>query len=317
MPGPPASPRPFRFGLSLAGFDHGHDWAETAARVEDLGYATILVPDHLGDQLAPLPALAAAAAGTTLRVGTFVLNQDLHHPVVLAKEAATLDLLSAGRLELGLGAGWRAEEYRRAGITFHPPGVRVARLSEAVAVLKGLWSGRPFSFTGDHYRITQLEGRPLPHQHPHPPLLLAGAGPRLLALAGREADVVGIAPRAGASGHDLVDTAPASVAAKVALVREAAGPRADAVELNVLNVAVQVTDGHDRTARPDRAAELARRAGLPPEQILASPHVLLGSVDQVVDDLESHRERFGISYITVPEPALESFAPVVARLAGA
>ena len=190
-----ATSRPFRFGCSLAGFDHGHDWAETARRIEDLGYSTMLVPDHLGDQLAPLPALAVAAAVTTrLRVGSFVLSNDFRHPVLLAKEAATVDLLSGGRLELGLGAGWRREEYEAAGLDFDPGALRLARLEESVAVLRGLWSGRPFRFAGDHYRVEELQGRPLPAQAGGPPLFLGGGGPRLLALAGRVADIVGLAP---------------------------------------------------------------------------------------------------------------------------
>ncbi len=309
------APRPFRFGLSLAGFDHGHDWAETARRIEDLGYATLLVPDHLGDQLAPLPAVtAAAAATTTLRVGTFVLDNDYRHPVLLAKETATVDLLSGGRLELGLGAGWRREEYDAAGIPFDPGQVRLARLAEAVTVLRGLWSGQAFSFDGDHYQVRHLEGRPLPAQPGGPPLFLGGGGPRLLALAGRRADIVGLAPRARPDGTlDPADISPEATDTKLAAVRDAAGPRFTEIELNVLTLVVEV-DGH--LPRERRVDELAARWDLEPAAVRASPHVVIGSPEQVVDDLLAHRERFGISYVTVPEPALAAFAPVVARLAG-
>ena len=309
--------RPFRFGLSLAGFDHGHDWAETARRVEDLGYSTLLVPDHLGDQLAPLPAVAvAAAATTTLRVGTYVLDNDFRHPVVVAKEAATVDLLSGGRLELGIGAGWRKEEYDRAGIAFQSGAVRVERLEEAVAVLEGLWSGSPFSFSGRHYQVSEMEGRPLPAQPGGPPLLLGGGGPRLLALAGRHADIVGLAPRARPDGRlDPTDVSPESTAAKLAAVRSAAAERFSEIEVNVLTVVAEVTD--DQAHRQRRAEELTERWGMAPEAVLASPHVVLGSVAQIAEDLCADRERYGISYVTVPEPALSSFAPVVARLAGA
>ncbi len=307
--------RPFRFGLSLAGFDHAHDWADTARRIEDLGYSTMLLPDHLGDQLAPLPAAAvAAAATTTLRVGTFVLDNDYRHPVLLAKETATVDLLSGGRFELGLGAGWRREEYDASGIAFDPGKVRLARLEEAVAVLRGLWSGQPFTFDGDHYCLRNLEGRPLPAQPGGPPLFLGGGGPRFLALAGRSADIVGLAPRARPDGTlDPSDISPEALTAKLAKVRAAAGARFAEIELNVLTVVVEVDEHVDRDRRIE---ELATRWNLEPEAVRDSPHVVLGSPEGVVDDLLAQRERFGISYIVVPEPALTALAPVIARLAG-
>lgn len=305
---------PFRFGLSLAGFDHGGDWPETARRIEDLGYSTMLVPDHLGDQLAPLPAITAgAAATTTLRVGTFVLDNDYRHPVLLAKEAATIDLLSGGRLELGLGAGWRKGEYDAAGIPFDTGSVRLARLEESLAVLKGLWSGEPFSFHGDHYQVREMEGRPLPLQTGGPPVFLGGGGPRLLAMAGRRADIVGLAPRARRDGTLATDISPDAVEAKLAYVREAAGERFAELEINILTLAVEV-DEHSR--RDQRAAEVGQRLGVAAGDVVASPHVVLGTTEQVVDDLVAHRERFGISYVTVPEPALAAFAPVVSRLSG-
>jgi probable F420-dependent oxidoreductase len=306
-------PRPFRFGLTLAGFDHGHDWPETARRIENLGYATMLVPDHLGDQLAPLPAVAvAAAATTTLRVGTFVLDNDYRHPVLLAKEAATVDVLSGGRLEIGLGAGWRKDEYDAAGIPFDRGPVRVDRLEESVAVLRGLWSGRPFSFSGRHYQVTEMEGRPVPLQPGGPPLFIGGGAPRLLALAGTTAASAGIAPRARPDGTlDAADISPAAAAAKVDRLRAAAGDRFDRLELNVLALVVEIVDDRRR-----RAEELSGRYGLTSDELLASPHVLLGTASEVVDDLLARRERLGVSYVTVPEPALEAFAPVVARLAG-
>ena len=310
-----ATTRPFRFGCSLAGFDHGHDWAETARRIEDLGYSTMLVPDHLGDQLAPLPALAVAAAATTrLRVGSFVLSNDFRHPVLLAKEAATVDLLSGGRLELGLGAGWRREEYETAGMDFDPGALRLARLEESVAVLRGLWSGRPFSFAGDHYRVGELQGRPIPAQAGGPPLFLGGGGPRLLGLAGRMADIVGLAPRSRPDGTlDPADVTTDATDAKLNVIRQAAGSRLAGLELNALVLAARV--GRN-VSRRRQAEELATKWGVSPDSVLASPHAVLGSCDQVVDDLLARREHFGISYITVPEPAMDAFAPVVAALAG-
>jgi alkanesulfonate monooxygenase SsuD/methylene tetrahydromethanopterin reductase-like flavin-dependent oxidoreductase (luciferase family) len=184
-----------------------------------------------------------------------------------------------------------------------------------VAVLKGLWSGRSFTFHGDHYRVTGMEGRPLPVQPGGPPLFLGGGGPRLLALAGRQADIVGLAPRSRPDGTlDPADVSPEATDAKLAAVVQAAGERYSDVELNVLTLAVEVDErrGH----REERAAELSERWAIPPPAVLASPHVVLGAAEQVVDDLLAHRQRFGISYFTVPEPALATFAPVVSRLAG-
>ncbi|HEV2809052.1 MAG TPA: TIGR03621 family F420-dependent LLM class oxidoreductase [Acidimicrobiales bacterium] len=310
-----ATSRPFRFGCSLAGFDHGHDWAETARRIEGLGYSTMLVPDHLGDQLAPLPALAVAAAATTrLRVGSFVLSNDFRHPVLLAKEAATVDLLAGGRLELGLGAGWRQEEYQTAGMVFDPGAVRLARLEESVAVLKGLWTGRPFTFAGNHYRVGELEGRPLPAQAGGPPLFVGGGGPRLLALAGRVADIVGLAPRSRPDGTlDPADVTSEATDTKLGVIREAAGSRFTDLELNSLVLAARVGPTVSRRRQAD---ELAATWGVSPDSVLASPHAVLGSADQVVDDLLARRERFGISYVTVPEPAMDAFAEVIGALDG-
>ena len=310
-----ATSRPFRFGCSLAGFDHGHDWAETARRIEGLGYSTMLVPDHLGDQLAPLPALAVAAAATTrLRVGSFVLSNDFRHPVLLAKEAATVDLLAGGRLELGLGAGWRQEEYQTAGMVFDPGAVRLARLEESVAVLKGLWTGRPFTFAGNHYRVGELEGRPLPAQAGGPPLFVGGGGPRLLALAGRVADIVGLAPRSRPDGTlDPADVTSEATDTKLGVIREAAGSRFTDLELNSLVLAARVGPTVSRRGQAD---ELAATWGVSPDSVLASPHAVLGSADQVVDDLLARRERFGISYVTVPEPAMDAFAEVIGALDG-
>lgn len=310
-----ATSRPFRFGCSLAGFDHGHDWPETARRIEDLGYSTMLMPDHLGDQLAPLPALAVAAAATTrLRVGSFVLSNDFRHPVLLAKEAATVDLLAGGRLELGLGAGWRREEYQTAGMAFDPGAIRLARLEESVAVLKGLWTGQPFVFTGNHYRVGELAGRPLPAQAGGPPLFVGGGGPRLLALAGRVADIVGFAPRSRPDGTlDPADVTSEATDTKLGVIREAAGGRFTSLELNALILAARLGPNVSRRRQAD---ELAARWGVSPDSVLASPHAVLGSAEQVVDDLLARRERFGISYITVPEPAMDAFAAVVGALDG-
>jgi probable F420-dependent oxidoreductase len=316
-------PKPFRFGVVMARGDQGPQWlgdgpsraawAAKAGRVEALGYAALLVPDHFVDVLAPIPALvAAAAATTTLRLGTLVLDNDFRHPVVTAKDAATLDVLSDGRMELGLGGGWMVEEYLQAGIPFEAPGVRAGRLEESVRIVKGLFAGEPFSFAGEHYRIDALAGWPRPVQRPHPPILIGGGGPRLLRLAGREADIVGLAPRSRPEGGlDVSDIGADATDRKVGWVREAAGERFDRIELSVLSFATEVTDD-----RAGVAAGIAGEVGATPEMVLASPHLLIGSAEQLADDLVARRERFGISYVTIFEPALEAFAPVVARLAG-
>lgn len=304
---------PFRFGLSLLGFDHGHDWPETARKVEDLGYSTLLVPDHFGDQLAPFPALMAAASATrTLRVGTYMCAVDFRHPAMLAKEAATVDLLSGGRFELGLGAGWRKAEYDETGLEFASGPTRRARLEEAVSIVRGLWSGEPFSFKGEAYAIDGLVGRPLPFGGVNPPILIGGAGPAMLRMAGRLADIISIAPRTSETGtRDDSDISESSLVSKLAEVHAGARGRNDLPELNALVLAVRVTDNAHSAV-----VEFARRYALAEEEIAVSPHLLLGSVDHVVDVLVERRERFGLSYVTVAEPSLDDLAPIVARLAG-
>jgi probable F420-dependent oxidoreductase len=238
--------RRFRFGVQLSTAGSPGRWTDLAREAEDLGYSTLFVPDHFGEQLAPGPALTAAAdATTTLRVGTLVLDNDYKHPVVTAKEMATLDLLSSGRLELGIGAGWMASDYEQSGIPMDDAATRVDRLEEGLAVLKGLFAPGPFSYTGKHYQVTGLDGLPLPAQSPHPPIIIGGGGPRVLALAGREADIVGVNP-AIQSGR--VDAAAAQdgmaelTDRKVAWVRDAAGQRYDEIEMQMLLYGCVVTD---------------------------------------------------------------------------
>jgi len=309
--------RPFRFGVNVRTAASQAEWANKARKVEALGYAVLLVPDHLAELLAPLPALAAAAAATTrLRVGTAVLNNDLRHPALLAREAATLDVLSDGRLELGLGAGHMRSEYEQAGLAFDPGATRVERLGEAVVIVKRLLEGESVTFAGRHYRVTGHSIHPRPVQRPRPPVLIGGNAPRLLTLAAREADIVGltgIAFRHGGQEPDVSDFRAAVVDERVRLVRETAADRFDRLELNALVQRVVVTDDRRKAAE-----ELAtgRWARLTPDEILASPYALVGTVDQMVDDLRGRRERWGISYIMTHEPFMDALAPVVARLAG-
>jgi probable F420-dependent oxidoreductase len=311
---------PFRFAVGIGDRVDLTGLVAYAHRAESLGYAALLVPDHLFDQLAPLLALAAVAEATSrLRIGTFVLNNDLRHPAVLAHELATLDRLSGGRLEIGLGAGWNAEEYQRAGLPFEAHHVRVERLAEAIQVLKGLFAPGPFTFHGRHYRITALEGHPGPTQRPHPPLLVGGGGRRMLEVAARHAQIISLAPRIPAPyRHDPRSCLAEATAEKIAWVREAAGARFADLELNTYPALapVRVT----ATARAEALAladQLRVRDGVEvsADTLLDSPQVFLGTVEQLVDKCLGLRERFGISYIMVSD-AMEAFAPVVERLAG-
>jgi probable F420-dependent oxidoreductase len=312
-----SSVHPFRFGVMVHSGATRQALADTARRVEAFGYSTFLLPDHLDQPVSALPALAVAAEVTThLRLGTFVLANDFRNPVLLARDVATLDVLSGGRFELGLGAGWRQQEYAQAGIPYDAAPVRINRLAEALHVLAGYVADGPFAFAGEFYDVAEIEGQPKPVQRPHPPFLVGGGGKRILSLAARQADIVSIIPRARpeGSGRDSADWTTATEAAtrqKLAWIREAAGDRFAVLELNAMVYAVMVSD--DRRAA---AGQLAGRFGLSEAEVIASPHVLVGSIDQMVDDLRGRREAFGISYLTVPEYFMEAFAPVVERLAG-
>jgi probable F420-dependent oxidoreductase len=301
--------RPFRFGAVVRDADTAAAWAAKARRLEDSGFDVLLVPDHLvGARFAPIAALTAAACATTrLRVGTLVFANDFRHPAVLAKEAATADLLSGGRLELGLGTGWMARDYHSAGLPLDPPGVRVARLAEAIHVLKGLWRGGPFSFTGEHYTVGGLEQRPLPVQRPHPPLVLGGGGPRMLRLAAREADVVNLTMRVrpDGSGPDTGDGGPEAFRRKVRIVREAAGARFDAIELGT------------SVLRAGRGREPGTWSAADPTAQAGTPQVLAGDLAAVRDALHRWRDELGLSYYVLHDEAdLDAFSPVVNRLAG-
>jgi len=307
---------PFRFGVNLRTAPSGTAWADAARRAEALGYATLTVPDHFSEMFSPMPAVVAAAAGTTrLRVGTLVLNNDFRHPVLLAREAALADVLSAGRLQLGLGAGYMKSEYEQAGIAFDRGGVRVARLGESVTILKRLLRGETVTFSGDYYKVTGHAIHPRPVQRPHPPILIGGNGRRILTLAAREADIAaltGVTFSQGGTGRDFSGFTAAGTDERLAWIREAAGARVDRLELNALIQRVIVTDD-----RAKAAEELAAQwKSLAAADILGSPFVLLGTVDEIVESLRQHRERWGLSYHVVMEPALETFAPIVARLAG-
>jgi probable F420-dependent oxidoreductase len=314
--------RPFRFGVHSSDAEPGTAWVDAARRIESLGFSTLQLRDHFDRQLAPVAAMAAAATATeTLRVGCLVHANDYRHPVVLAKELATIDHLSGGRVEVGLGAGWMAPDYEQAGMAFDPPGVRVSRLAEAVTIVKALFAGGPVTVHGDHYRVTEHELYPLPVQDPRPPIMIAGGGPRMLRLAAREADIVGLNParKSNAAWEDqnLPDATAAATDRKIGWVRDAAGDRYDDLELSIVVPFVLVTDDRDGTANaiasslpPDPEADLSA------EGVLSSPHVLIGTVDQICDTLVERRERWELSYYVFNDDSIDTVAPIVARLAG-
>jgi len=280
-----------------------------------MGYSGLYLPDHFGDQPGPIAALMAAAdATTTLRVGSLVFDNDYRHPVVLAKEAATIDLLSDGRFDLGIGAGWLVSDYEQAGIPYDPAGTRIDRLEEALAVIKGLFTGKPFSFTGKHYSIKDMEGSPLPVQKPHPRFLLGGGGRRMLRLAAREADIVHVNYNLneGRINPKLVRTGLAEATdEKLRWIKEAAGERLESIELGVTVFFANVTDDRDSIA-----SAMAPSMGFEPRDVLEMPHFLIGTMDQIEEDLKARRDRYAFSDVLVPGDAAELIAPVVEHLAG-
>jgi len=280
-----------------------------------MAYSAVYLPDHFGDQLGPVAALMAAAdATTTLRIGSLVFDNDYRHPVVLAKEAATLDLLSDGRLDLGIGAGWMVSDYEQAGMPFDSPGTRIERLAEAVTIIKKFFAGGEFSFQGKHYSINGLEGAPSPVQKPHPPLLLGGGGRKMLHLAAREADIVHVNYKLseGRINPKLVQTGMAEATdEKLGWIREAAGDRLESIELGFTVFFANVTDD-----RESIASAIAPSMGLEPRDVLEMPHFLIGTIEQIEEDLQARRERYGFSHVIVPGEVAEQLAPVVERLAG-
>lgn len=307
--------RRFRFGVQVGGAATAEEWLDLCVTAEQLGYSTLSLPDHFGDQFAPVPAMAAAAVCTRhLRIGALVFDNDYKHPVVLAKEAATLDVLSGGRLELGLGAGWLAIDYEQSGIPYDRPGIRIDRMVEGLRVIKGLLADGPCTVEGAHYTVTGMEGHPKPVQRPHPPILIGGGGRRVLSIAAEEADIVGFSAnsRSGRVGpHMAPDITAESMARKVGWVKEAAGDRFDGLELHQSFFLLQLTD--DREAA---AGGIAQVMQLPAEDVLEMPMLLLGTVEQAVDQVERDRERYGFSYRTVSAQHMREFAPIVERLAG-
>ncbi len=307
--------RPLRFGVITSQATDGPAWRERARRAEGLGYSSLLMPDHFQDQWAPIVGLTVAAEATSdLRVGTLVFDNDYRHPVVLAKELASLDRATGGRLEVGIGAGWKRTDYDEAGIPYDRPGIRIERMAEALTVMRALWaSDEPVFFEGTHYRIDGAVGTPRPYEGP-PPVCIGGGGRRILSLAAREADIVSVnvTVTAGELGPGVAESAtPRAFDEKMGWIRDAAGDRFDSIELQCHCPFVMVT--------PDAASIAARLGsgfGLSAADALEVPLTLFGTVEELCDLVEARRERYGFSYWIVPDDAMDAFGPVVARLAG-
>jgi probable F420-dependent oxidoreductase len=313
------SMRPFHFLADVHEIVAGHELAARARRAEQLGYHALVIPDHLLGQLSPVVALATVAAATeTLRLSAFVHNNDLRHPAVLAQDLASIDVLSGGRVDIAIGAGWNKPEYDAIGLTFDPTPVRQARLAESVTVLKGMFSGAPFSFAGEHYTITDYTGQPVPVQRPHPPFFIGGGGRRTLTLAGREADIIGLAPRIGKNA--TLDAASLTLAAtreKIDWVRDAAGDRFSTLEFNIYPSGWPAIVTDDLRGEARKVIDhLRSRTGveLTEEEVIDSPHLFIGSVDRLVEKFLQLREGLGITSILLGD--IGDLEPVLERLSG-
>jgi len=308
-------PKPFRFAVQTHSAADPKAWRDRARHIEALGYSTMYIPDHFGDQYAPLVALTVAAEATdTLNVGALVFDNDYRHPVVLAKEIATLDLISAGRVECGIGAGWLKTDYDESGMAYDSPGVRVSRMEEGIAVMKALWSEGTATFKGEHYTVINAQGLPRPHTTPHPKILIGGGGKRVLSIAAREADIVGVNPnlKSGYIGPEVAESAKVEYFhERLGWVRDAAGGRFDELELQVLTFVAQIVPN-----RREMFENLAPLFGITADEAEQVPLVMVGTVDEICDTLRQRRETFGFNYIVVQADAYEAFAPVVAKLAG-
>jgi probable F420-dependent oxidoreductase len=305
--------RKIRFATQSGGQPTGAEWLARAKRLQDIGYATLSMPDHMvGGAWSNMPALGAAAAVTsTLRLGNLVIDNDFRNPVVLAREFATLDVVSNGRVEIGLGAGWFDRDYQSTGIPFDRGRVRVARLAEAVTLMKRLFTEDEVSFEGTYYRTMKSESRPKTVQQPWPPILIAAGGPQILELAGREADIIAVVPPgAGVKPPVPDDVAPAGVRRQLEIVRQAAGRRFDEIELSCF-LDVTLTDDRDKTI-----AELAGKAKVDPAVVGSSIYRPIGTVDQVREHIVRARRETGITYFCLRGPHVEELAPVVRDLAG-
>lgn len=305
--------RPFRFGIQVHNATSAAEWRATARKAEELGYSTLFLPDHFDEAWSPtVPLTVAAEATTTLNVGALVYDNDYSHPLVLARDIAAMDVLSGGRVEFGIGAGWMTTDYEQSGIVLDSPKIRIERMAEALEVIQRLWTYETASFSGDYYQLSEARCRPRPSQPGGPKIIVGGGGKRVLSVAAKYASIIGVNPEltSGTAGAEAAKTAVADrYRERIGWIRDAAGERFDDIELQVLCQIEQVTDD-----RETMYTNLAPVFGLTPEEARDVPIVLVGTVDQIVEDLQRRREMYGFSYIVVHD--LEAFAPVVAVLAG-
>ncbi len=304
----------FRFGVEMMGPFEGMTWPESVRHLESLGYSTMFAPDHLDEGYGPITAMATAAMATTkLTVATAVFCADLRNPAVLARELASIDRLSEGRLEVGLGAGYQINDYRGSGIPMDPPKVRVDRLIEHVAVLKGLFAEGEFNFEGDHYRVEGLDGTPAPFRPGGPPIFVAGGGKRMLRFAAKNADIIGVnpsLPHSAERAKSFEDAVAERIDEKFALIREAAGSRYDDLTFHCWLKWAQVTDD------PQAVAEtIAAEIGGDHSTVLTTPFGLIGTAEEIAERVRERHERWGYSYYTLQQPAALDFAPVLELLA--
>jgi probable F420-dependent oxidoreductase len=313
--------RPIRFGVVADASTTMEGFTSLVRRAEAAGVSTLLLRDHVveepfGHQFGPLTAMTiAAATSARLRIGTMVLSNDFRPPVQLAKELATIDQFSGGRLEIGIGAGFLEAEYRPLGIPFQRAGVRVRRLEESVQLLKRLFSGEPVTFTGDHVGVEGFASFPPSCQRPHPPIMIAGSGDRMLALAAREADIVGfqtVTTTSGAVESELANYLPSELERKIAHVRANAGTRFEQLEFST-TLTVEITEDADSVAR--RHAEARGWRSLGPDQVREMPSFAIGTTNEIVRTLRERREWFGLGYYVVSEAALPQVEPVIEGLA--
>ena len=306
---------PFRFGVTASHAPPGQAWTDLALRAEELGYDTFAMPDHLGRQLSPLGALAAAAAVTSrIRIGAFVFANDYRHPLLLAREMATLDQISSGRVELGIGAGWKTSDYRQLGMPYERAGLRIERMQESVGLMRRLFAGDRVTYSGPHYHLDAARLAPIPVQ-PRIPILIGGGGPRMLGIAAREADIVGLLTQFDGRGRPIASQGTeGQTAHKVEIIREAAGSREafERLELNVLVPSAGLI-GSGSSMLGSVASAIKAVA---PRVVGGSPYLLHGTLAQVRETLLRRRERLGISYYIWSARAVESMAPVVEALAG-
>jgi probable F420-dependent oxidoreductase len=305
----------FRFAMQASGAASPAAWRDFARKCEDMGYSTLYVPDHLDEQWAPMVACTVAAeATTTLRVGSLVLDNDFRHPVLAAREAATLDVVTGGRFEFGVGAGWLTADYEQSGIPMDRPSVRIARLAESLEIMRSLWQTGTATFNGEHYQVPGAKGFPEPVTPGGPPLVIGGGGRRILTLAGRYASIVSVVPSL-AAGYIGPEVAAEAILDRyhdrVRWAREAAGERAGDLELQCWTAAVQVVPNADEVV-----ASLAPLFDLTPDQLRAAPLALIGTTSEIAETLRKRREELGFSYIVVHEAEMDALAPVIAELAG-